>query len=108
MREYQVYQAALNCIKRHIKREAERLSFEKRLTLPQPFDFKILQELVDREKPRYVNYEYDGCPVYDIARCPECGRYFEADREEHYNYCPDCGQRLNWEFRELEEDEEEE
>lgn len=74
-------------------------------------DRELLQELVDREKPRYVNYEYDGyadgCPVYDTARCPECGRYFDLDYEEKCNYCPDCGQRLNWEFRELEDEEEE-
>lgn len=75
-------------------------------------EIKLLQKLVDKEKPRYVNYEYDGyadgCPVCDTAYCPECGRYFDLDCEEKCNYCPDCGQRLNWEFRELEEEKEEE
>lgn len=112
MRTYRVYQVTLDYIEKYIKRgEAERLSSEKRIELPQQFDIELLRELVNKEMPRYVNYEYDGyadgCPVYDIAHCPECGRYFEADREEHYNYCPDCGQKLDWEFRELEEDGEE-
>ena len=79
------------------------------------FLYNSLEKIVkweEKETPKYVNYEYDGyadgCPVYDTARCPECGRYFDLDYEKKCNYCPDCGQRLNWEFRELEEDEEEE
>ena len=78
------------------------------------FLYNSLDKIVkweDKEKPKYVAYEYDGyadgCPVYDIAHCPECGRYFDLDYEEKSNYCPDCGQRLNWEFRELEDEEEE-
>ena len=116
MRSYRVYQVTLDYIKKYIEREAKRLSSEKRFSefswLPQQIDFKLLQELVDKEIPRYVDYEYDGyadgCPVpiYDIAYCPECGRCFETDCKEHYNYCPDCGQRLDWEFSELEGEEE--
>lgn len=115
MRSYRVYQVTLDYIKKYIEREAERLSSEKKFSelpyLPQQIDFELLRELVNKETPRYVDYEYDGyadgCPVYDIARCPECGRYFDLDCEEKCNYCPDCGQRLDWEFRELEEEEEE-
>lgn len=77
------------------------------------FLYNSLEKIVkweEKETPKYVDYEYDGyadgCPVYDIAHCPECGRYFDLDCEEKCNYCPDCGQRLNWEFRELEDEEE--
>ena len=79
------------------------------------FLYNSLDKIVkweDKEKPRYVNYEYDGyadgCPVYDIAYCPSCGRYFVVDYEEHYDYCPSCGQRLNWIMEPFEEDDEEE
>lgn len=32
-----------------------------------------------------------------IAVCPICRRNFIIDTEEHYKYCPDCGQKLDWE-----------
>ena len=57
--------------------------------------------VVNREFPMKLEYESDGCSegedIYDIAICPECGRRFEADYEEHYEYCPSCGQKLDWE-----------
>ena len=33
--------------------------------------------------------------VYDAWICPSCGRYYEIDYD-HYVYCPQCGQRINW------------
>ena len=59
-----------------------------------------VQEKFDREKPYRMNYEGDGYDpdgnlVYDTAIC-KCGREFEIEYEEHYNYCPTCGQRLDW------------
>lgn len=54
----------------------------------------------NKEIAMEVYYEADGCAdgelVYDNAVCPNCGRRFEVDNEEHYNYCPTCGQRLDW------------
>ena len=69
--------------------------------------FKTLQEAVDKankynekETPLTVNYiadgYADGYPVYDTATCPNCDRIFEVYDEEHYKYCPNCGQKLNW------------
>lgn len=76
-------------------------------TIPSPFceqhndrDFDIVQELVDKQTPLTVNYisdgYADGYPVYDTAICPNCTRIFEVFDEEHYKYCPTCGQHLNW------------
>lgn len=60
----------------------------------------IIQELVDKQTLLTVNYitdgYADGYPVYDTATCPNCTRVFEIDYEEHYKYCPSCGQHLNW------------
>ena len=57
--------------------------------------------VVNREFPMKIEYESDGCregeELYDIAICPDCGRRFETDYEEHYEYCPSCGQKLDWE-----------
>lgn len=62
---------------------------------------KLLQELVDKETPDKVEYistvgDSDGYPVYDTAICPSCDREFEVECEEHYDYCPSCGQKLKW------------
>ena len=60
----------------------------------------ILKELVDKETPKTVNYisdgYADGYPVYDIALCSNCERIFEVYDEEHYKYCPSCGQKIDW------------
>lgn len=60
-----------------------------------------IQELVDKEKPLEIDHTSDGYPdgyylLYDIAFCPNCDRAFEVTYNEHYKYCPSCGQRLNW------------
>ena len=64
-------------------------------------DIVTLQELVEKETPLEVDHTSDGYPddyylVYDIAFCPNCDRAFEVTYNEHYKYCPSCGQRLNW------------
>lgn len=60
-----------------------------------------LQELADKATPKDVEYistvgDSDGYPVYDTAICPACDREFEVECEEHYDYCPNCGQKLKW------------
>lgn len=61
----------------------------------------LLQELVDKAKPKKVSYEGDGYDdkgelIYDTAICPTCERKFEVDYDEHSKYCPSCGQVLDW------------
>lgn len=63
----------------------------------------------DRDNPLLLNlvsagYNSDGEFVY-IAKCPNCGRTIDVYSEkqykyyeEHYNYCPTCGQRLDWSY----------
>ena len=61
-------------------------------------DYKRLLE----QEPKTVLYSGDGYAdgymVYDMAECPNCGRKFEyGDETWNCNFCPDCGQALNWE-----------
>ena len=61
----------------------------------------LIKELVDRATTKKVSYEGDGYDdkgelIYDTAICPTCERKFEVDYDEHSNYCPSCGQRLDW------------
>ena len=52
---------------------------------------KILQELVDKEIPMKVKeYKYEG-------HCPKCDSMNgDLNDSEHFNYCWNCGQKLNW------------
>ena len=63
-----------------------------------------LQELVDKSKPMTLFYEGDGYVdgelYYDTAICQNCDRHFERYFDEHVNYCPTCGHRLDWEDEE--------
>lgn len=45
----------------------------------------------------------DGSLVYDMANCPACDYFFEeSDDCWEADYCPNCGQRLDWTFDEEE------
>ena len=59
------------------------------------------QPTVDAEPVRhgkYIGTEFDGyadgCPVYYEWKCSECGCVFE-DEEPTYNYCPNCGAKMD-------------
>ena len=61
----------------------------------------VISEWLEQE-PKTVLYSGDGYAdgymVYDMAECPNCGRKFEyGDETWSCNFCPDCGQALNWE-----------
>lgn len=49
---------------------------------------------------KYIGTEFDGyadgCPVYYEWKCSECGCVFEEE-EPTYNYCPNCGARMDGE-----------
>lgn len=54
-------------------------------------DYNSLQELVDKEKPKAV--VGDG----DDHSCSNCGEYFcICEVNNKINYCPNCGQKLDW------------
>lgn len=49
-------------------------------------------------KPFLVGDGYaNGKLVYDIWICPSCRKDYEIDYEEH-KYCPECGQKLDWDI----------
>lgn len=54
---------------------------------------------VEKQTARRPDYEGDGYSdghlVYDTWICPCCGKHYEVDYD-NYNYCPDCGQKLDW------------
>ncbi len=46
-------------------------------------------------KPELISDgDYDGEPVYDMWKCPNCGKLYEIDYDV-YDYCPNCGQHID-------------
>ena len=71
---------------------------------------KVLQELVDKEKPKkgikeivLDAYDCDDRNIdfeYEIIKCPNCNFHLVDETEgwnfEDWDYCPECGQKLDW------------
>lgn len=56
---------------------------------------------LEKQIPKELSYEGDGYDdngelIYDTAFCPSCEKEFEVYYCEHSNYCPNCGQALDW------------
>lgn len=67
--------------------------------------FEVLQELVDKSEPRYVELNNDLTLVKKgyLYKCPTCGSYFVGIMKRPYddevvqeNYCNNCTQYLDW------------
>lgn len=59
-----------------------------------------LQAVMEKQiakKPTYEGdgYAPDGTLVYDTWICPCCDKRYEVDYDD-YDYCPSCGQKLDW------------
>ena len=58
---------------------------------------------IDKVTPKKPDYEGDGYAdgymVYDTWFCPCCGKHYEVDYDD-YDYCPNCGQAIDWEVEE--------
>lgn len=58
--------------------------------------YKVLQELVDKETPQKV--KRISVLTYEAVECPRCQKEFVVKfHKDDYTYCPNCGQKLDWE-----------
>lgn len=59
----------------------------------------IAIKALEKQIPKKPDYEADGYSdgqlVYDTWICPCCEKHYEVDYD-NYDYCPDCGQKLDW------------
>ena len=57
---------------------------------------KALEKQIPK-KPTYEGdgYAPDGTFVWDEWLCPCCEKRYEVDYDD-YDYCPNCGQKLDW------------
>lgn len=76
-------------------------------------EIKLLKELVDKETPMPVDKKtitvFVGNNLYDESwegYCLRCNSIVKRNfYEGEFNYCPYCGQRLNWQQDENEKEE---
>ena len=63
-------------------------------------DYADFLDMVDRNKSYAPDLEgdsyYEGEILLDTGYCPTCHHMFELDYSDRSNFCPDCGQRLDW------------
>ena len=55
---------------------------------------------LEKQMPKKLTYEGDGYApdgtfIWDEWICPCCGRRYEVEYDD-YDYCPDCGQKVDW------------
>lgn len=65
-------------------------------------------ECIEKQIPKKPILEADGYAddelVYDTWICPNCDKSYEVDYDS-YNFCPNCGQAIDWSDEEAGEQE---
>lgn len=64
-------------------------------------DFILFKELVDRATPKKPLLRKDGyddeSEICNIWNCSNCSKTFVIEDDTNKcNYCPNCGQRIDW------------
>ena len=116
MKEYQKYQEALDRIGSDATNYHLSFSTLSSVIISQEketmADRELLQELVDKETPLPVDKKTVNIFVVNNlynesweGYCLRCNSIVKKDFNEEVNYCPHCGQHLNWQQNENENEE---
>ena len=74
----------------------DREAWEEYKKIGTPEECGAAEEKQTAKKPDYEGDGYaDGQLVYDTWICPCCNTRYEVDYDV-YNFCPNCGQKLDW------------
>ncbi len=84
--------------------DSEKRRFKSRL-LKEQETLQECKKIFEKQISKELSYEGDGYDdngemIYDTAFCPNCEKEFEVYYCEHGNYCPNCGQALDWSDKE--------
>lgn len=106
----ETYQEALNFVQ-EILNAREHPNVMNHLAANRIIDHQ-LRDLVNRAtktKPEYWSdsVEENGEIIFDHWNCPNCHHEFELDYEQ-YDFCPCCGQAIDWTQEEDEKEDEDE
>lgn len=55
----------------------------------------IVVEALEKQVPKKPIDIYNRSALISIY-CPKCERGLDGEYRNRYDYCPDCGQRINW------------
>lgn len=88
------YQKALIIVKEQLRSYYDILDLEFPLKVLD--SIKLLQKSVDKQKPQKV--KRISVLTYEVVECPICQKEFVTKfHKDDYDYCPSCGQKLDWE-----------
>lgn len=81
-----------------VEKDTQSVKYRKRTAVAFKRDIDAIPTVeVPARHGKFIGTEYDGyadgCPVYCEWKCSECGCVFEDD-EPTYNYCPNCGAKM--------------
>ena len=63
-------------------------------TMAKEMSIKALEKQISKN-PIYNGYGYTPDGTFIEWICPCCGNRFQVEHD-YYDYCPDCGQKLDW------------
>lgn len=98
------YQEALHKLVKHIDfPNSPQRAFDSSKDEPRKY-YIALQELVDKATPKKVDKNTKGVfpnndtylSYHTTYACPNCNCKLHLDWHEKRNYCPHCGQALDW------------
>ena len=75
-----------------ISKESESISKTARLSLLR-YLMRKFKEIPDKDVPMMVTDESGDCPA---CHADEFYTMYDMMDSDHYNYCANCGQRLDW------------
>ena len=63
--------------------------------------YEMAIQALEKQIPKKPTYEGDGYApdgtfVYDEWICPCCENRYELYYDDDYDYCPNCGQKIDW------------
>ena len=92
---------AIDFVEKELEEWKEILKLYKNKSIYDVTVYETIHQVLSKEKPKKLecyadSYDEEGNLVYDMAVCPKCHREFEIDYDEHCDYCPSCGQKLDW------------
>ena len=87
-------------MKEYIEREAVRQAHIKASLTTRLIDAQPTANVVEVRHGRWIGLEYDGyadgCPVYDLWECSECGEEVKGeDVPVSHPWCHSCGARMD-------------
>lgn len=93
----------------YLREQNER--FKKTMAIEMKLAMRQADKALNKMVPKVPNvegdgYDPDGNMVYDTWICPCCEKHYEMEYEE-YNHCPECGQAIDWNGLQCEEDQDE-